>query len=62
MIRLLETEVKLRCKAEDVQMVKGLIPEVQKEYSEFMKKETGEDTKVTIEVVDHVPLEKADTE
>lgn len=58
----MEDEVKLRCRAEDVSIVKGVISDAAKEYSKFIKQETGAERTVKIEVVEAHPLEKKDTE
>jgi hypothetical protein len=53
--------VKLRCRKEDTDVIKSVIADAQKEYSEFVKRETGQDMNVKIEVVETVPLEEKDT-
>ena len=39
MIKLLEKELLIRCRREDVEMLKELIPECEKEYQAIMKRE-----------------------
>lgn len=62
LIRLMEDEVKVRCRAEDISVVKGIASDAAKEYSKFIKQETGTERTVKIEVVEAHPLEKKDTE
>ncbi len=46
MIKLLEPELLIKCRKEDQDMVKNLLPECEKEFSEIMERETTEsDTK-----------------
>lgn len=46
MIKLLEDEVMLKCRKEDFDLVKGLIPECEKEFQEIMERETTESESV----------------
>ena len=39
MIKLLEKELNIRCRREDVGLLKQLIPECEKEYQAIMKRE-----------------------
>jgi hypothetical protein len=59
---LMEDEIKLRCLPKDNEVVRSVIKEAEQEYSDFIKKETGMQKQVKIEVVESVPLEKNDTE
>ncbi len=43
MIKLLEEELELMVREDEVEMIRGLCEECETEYSEFMKKETGDD-------------------
>ena len=42
MIKLLEPELLLKCRKEDQDLVKSLIPECEKEYVEIMQREASE--------------------
>jgi V-type H+-transporting ATPase subunit E len=42
MIKLLEPEVLLKCRKEDHDLVKSLIPECEKDFQEIMSRETSE--------------------
>jgi V-type H+-transporting ATPase subunit E len=50
MIKLLEKELHLRCRKDDANLVKEIIPECEKEFQEIMLKETNEEykTKLTL--------------
>ena len=41
MIKLLEKKLLVKCRKEDLQLVKGLKGESEKEFKEIMKKETN---------------------
>lgn len=41
MIKLLEPELLIKCRKEDVQMVKEILPECQNEFVEIMKRESS---------------------
>ena len=43
MIKLLEPELSVKCKKEDLALIKGLQDDIQKEFADIMKKETNED-------------------
>lgn len=58
----MEDDIKLRCLPKDNDVVKSVLTEAAQEYSEFLKKETGMQKTVKIELVESVPLEKKDTE
>ena len=58
----MEDEIKLRCLPKDNEVVRSVIKEAEQEYCDFIKKETGMQKQVKIEVVESVPLEKNDTE
>ncbi len=62
LIRLMEEDVKLRCRAEDVDVVRAVLSDAAAEYADFLKKETGFDRKVSLELVDKVPLDRHETE
>jgi hypothetical protein len=57
----MEPEIKMRCLPEDNGLVESVLEEAEKEYSEFMKTDTGVDRKVKIELVKTVPLTDAET-
>jgi hypothetical protein len=57
----MEPEIKMRCLPEDNDLVESVLSEAEKEYSEFMKQDTGVDRKVKIELVKTVPLTDAET-
>jgi V-type H+-transporting ATPase subunit E len=52
MIKLLEKELYLKCRKEDVQLVQSILQECEKEYSEIMMKETNEEYKTKLTLVD----------
>lgn len=58
----MEDDIKLRCLSRDTDVVKSVLSDAKKEYAEFIRKETGLEKSVNIEVVESVPLEKSDTE
>jgi hypothetical protein len=58
----MEEEIKLRCLPCDNEVVKSVLKEAAQEYSDFLKKETGMNKTVNMELVESVPLEKKDTE
>lgn len=58
----MEDDIKLRCLPKDNEVIKSVLKDAAREYSEFLKKETGMEKTVTIELVESVPLEKRDTE
>lgn len=62
LIRLMEEDVKLRCRAEDTDVVRAVLKDAAADYAEFLKKETGLEKKVTLELVDKVPLDRHETE
>ena len=62
LIRLMEEDVKLRCRAEDADALRSVLKEAAAEYAQFLKQETGEDTRVTLELVDKLPLDRHETE
>ena len=43
MIKLLEQETLLKVRQEDIQMTKGVLNECEKEFHQYMKKETERD-------------------
>jgi hypothetical protein len=58
----MEDEINLRCLPKDNDVVKSVLSDAAKEYSDFLKKETGMTKTVKIELCENVPLEKKDTE
>ena len=48
MIKLLEKELILKVRREDIKLVKDLIPECETEYSEIMMQETKEEYKTKL--------------
>jgi hypothetical protein len=62
LIRLMEEDVKLRCRTEDTDVVRSVLKEAAGEYADFLKKETGLDKRVTLELVEKVPLDRHETE
>uniref|UniRef100_A0A7S3J6V4 V-type proton ATPase subunit E n=1 Tax=Euplotes harpa TaxID=151035 RepID=A0A7S3J6V4_9SPIT len=53
MLKLLEKKIKIRCRERDLDMVTGMVEEIEQEYSELMRKETdNDDYACTIEVVE----------
>ena len=43
MIKLIEPVVQIKCREEDVEDVKGMVDDIEREYSEFMSAQTGRD-------------------
>lgn len=58
----MEDDIKLRCLPKDNDVVKSVFAEAAQEYADFLKKETGMEKTVKLELVESVPLEKSDTE
>jgi V-type H+-transporting ATPase subunit E len=56
MIKLLEDSCLVRVRKSDVEMVKKILPECEREYSEYLKKESGEEFNCTL-VIDEINLE-----
>ena len=54
MIKLLEPEILLKVRKEDVNLIKGMVEECETEFAEIMRKETGEADKyvTTLTVVE----------
>lgn len=46
MIKLLEPELLLKCRKEDQELVKTLIPECEEEFKAIMDKEVGDEERV----------------
>ena len=53
MIKLLEPELLLKCKKEDLELVKSLLHECESEFVEIMRKETSEEYKTKLTLVDN---------
>jgi V-type H+-transporting ATPase subunit E len=63
MIKLLEPELLLKCRKEDQDLVKSLLPECEQEFVEIMKKETSESdqeysTKLRLVDTEYLTLEE----
>ena len=43
MIKLIEPMLQVKCREEDVEDIKGMVDDLEKEYSEFMSEKTGRD-------------------
>ena len=56
MIKLLEENVYLRIRKEDVNLVKGLISECQSEFEEILLRETKEEYKTTLHIIENEHL------
>ena len=52
MIKFLEEEIFLQVRKEDVNLVKTLIPECEKEYAEIMLKETKNEYKTKLHILE----------
>ena len=52
MIKLLEPELLIKCRKEDLALIKGLQEEIQTEFVKIMKDETNEDYKTELTIVD----------
>lgn len=52
MIKLLEPELLIKCRKEDLALIKGLQEEIQSEFTEIMKNETNEDYKCDLTIVE----------
>ena len=61
LLRLMEKQVRLRCRPEDNEVVESLLEECCQAYSEFVKEETGMEKTCEIELVKTVPLKDSDT-
>ncbi len=59
MIKLLEPELLVYCNKEDLNMLKQIIPECEKQYKEIMERETSDEktyeTKLTLKENDFIP-------
>ena len=60
MIKLLEEEVELKVREEEVDIVKGMLDECQSKYSEIMLEETKREYSTTLSVVEDQFLTKDD--
>ena len=58
MVKLLEEELELMVREEEVSLVNGLISECESEYSSFMQKETGDEYACKLTVIDDQFLTK----
>ena len=58
MIKLLEDEVHIIIRKEDNDMVKSILKECESEFTEIMKKETGEEYKTKIVIIGDRQLNK----
>ena len=56
MIKLMESEVYLRCKAADVRLVEGLLSDVSEDFSKFLKSKLNKDKKVSVKMYPQDPL------
>lgn len=62
LVRLLERDVLIKCREEDVQLMQELIPDAKKSFNEFLKKETGKDVQIELNVFDGHYLTKDESE
>lgn len=54
LIKLMETKVELSCRQQDVNLVKSIIPDSEKEFTKIFKEQTGHDQTVKVNVnTDH---------
>jgi len=60
LIRLLEQKVIIKCRKEDVELVKTLLDDVKQEYVKFMKDNVNKDVTVELEVTDKLYLKEED--
>ena len=60
LIRLLEQKVTIKCRKEDVELIKGLLDEVKENYIKFMKDNVNKDVNVEIEITDKLYLKDED--
>lgn len=60
MLRLLEKKIVIKCKEEDVALIKGLLDDCKKEYKAFLKKNVDKEPNVELEVSDKMFLEDKD--
>jgi V-type H+-transporting ATPase subunit E len=56
MIKLLEDTCLVRVRKSDVEMVKKILPECEREYSEYLKKASGQDYSCTL-IIDEINLQ-----
>ena len=59
MIKLLEDEIELMCREEEVDYINSIKRECENEYSDFMKKETGDDYNCKLSVIEDIHLTNA---
>ena len=52
MIKLLEPELQIKCREEDVSDIKGMTDDLQSQFSEFMRGETGRDYECNLTVLE----------
>lgn len=57
----MEKQINLRCKTEDEKYIESVLPEIQKEYNEFMKAETGREFASEITIIKDFPLSDKET-
>ena len=60
LLRLLETKVFIKCRKQDVSLVKDVLSDASKEYSKFMKENINKDMSVELEVTDKAYLKDSD--
>ena len=60
MIRLLEKKIVIKCKESDVNLIKGLLVDCEKEYKAFLKKSVNKEPNVVLEVSDKMFLNDKD--
>ena len=52
MIKLLEPSLQIKCREEDVSDIQGMTDDLQSQYSEFMRNETGREYECELNVLD----------
>ena len=59
MIKLLEEEVELMCREEEIDFIKGICDECESKFADIMKKETGDDYNCKLSVIEDIHLTNA---
>ena len=58
LIKLMETKVELRCFSKDIDLIESMSNEIEKDFSEIIRKECGRDIKCKISINKRQPLEQ----
>lgn len=60
LIKLIEKEVYIMCCKKDIETISEIIPDIEKEYEEYMKGNLGKTMKVNLKIIDNKFLEETE--